>query len=332
MANELSMQERDVLGEIGNISMGSAATSLSQLLRQEVSITTPQVEVMEADQLFNSFVVPYIAIKVNFTSGIHGFNLLIIKIKDAKTMLKLLMGDRVEDNTEFDALEMSALGEIMNQMMGSAATALNQVYKRPIKIDTPSIELVDVAARPGARPDLVVDEDLVTVAFRFKISNIVDSQAIQVMPFSSAREQAGIMLANIKPPREEGATQAPRAENENNILSREVIVERAEFPPLQKKDASPTQPRGIEFLLDIPLDASVVLGTTSKTIQEVLALREGSIVELNKLVEEPVELFVNGLPVARGEIVVVNENFGLRITEIVSSAKRLETLSSLRKV
>jgi len=325
--NALSKHEIDVLGEIGNISMGSSATALSQLLRQDVSMTTPGVEVKEFDELFGSFSVPYIAIRVNYTSGIHGFNLLVIKLTDAKAMLKMLMSENlVTQDNDFNEMEMSALSEIMNQMMGSASTALNQIYNQPIQISTPKLQLVDLEASPGARPDISVDELLVTVEFRFKIGDIVDSQALQVMPLSSAKEQARMMLENLSGEKEKSESPKPKPV----IETKEATVEKAEFPPLPNRNPSPS-PRSIEFLMDIPLDAAVVLGTVSKTIQQVLSLSEGSVVELDKLVEEPVELYVNGVPLARGEIVVINESFGLRITEIVSSAKRLESISSLRK-
>jgi len=341
--DKLNAKDIDVLGEIGNISMGTSATTLSQLLRQDVSITTPRVEVKEFDELFGGFKVPYIVIKVNYISGIHGYNLLVIKLTDAKAMLRMLMGDRVEDTVDFDSMEMSALSEIMNQMMGASSTSLNQVYKSSIQISTPEIQFVDVTSSPESRPDIVTSEPLVTVTFNFRIGDIVDSQALQVIPLSSAKEQAGLMLEAIKTQKQEAIKaqeqeaikaqeqEAIRARQQQPKASKEVVVEKAEFPPLQK-NSSGSQPRSIEFLLDIPLDASVVLGKISKSIQQVLSLREGSVIELDKLVEEPVDLYINGVPLARGEIVVVNENFGLRITEIVSSSQRLESLSSLKKL
>lgn len=337
--NKLSSAEQDVLGEIANISMGSSATSLAQLLKQDVSITTPQVRVTDFEELFGSFSVPYIAIQVIYTSGIQGFNLLVINLDDAKTILKMLLGSRVGDNAEFDEMETSALSEIMNQMMGAGATALNQVYRNPIAISTPELQLIDISSMPGARPSLNADEPLVAVAFRFKIGTVVDSQVLQVIPLSSARQQAAMMLENTQSAgKADKIVSAIEKEAPSmNIVSQaqpesqKVRVEKAEFP-LIEKGKFVNNPRKIEMLMDIPLDASVVLGTVSRTINQILSLSEGSVVELDKLVEEPVDLYVNGVPVARGEIVVINENFGLRITEIISSAQRLETLSSLRKM
>jgi len=317
----LSPEQIDVLGEIANISMGSSATSLSQMLSQEVSITTPNVLVKGFEELFGSFTVPYIAIRVNFTSGIQGFNLLVIKVADAKIMVRMLMGNRVTDGIEFNEIEMSALSEIMNQMMGGSATALNQVYKSPIAISPPHIQLVDLTSSPEARPELDVDEPLVTVSFRFQIGEVIDSEVFQVIPLSSAIQQAQLMLGKVQPS-EVPPTKAKPAN---------AVVEKADFPLIEKNQGS-SPPRNIEMLMDIPLDASVVLGSITKTVQQVLSLSEGSIVELDKLVEEPVYLYVNGVPVARGEIVVINENFGLRITEIISSSKRLESITSIKKI
>lgn len=331
----LTTAEQDVLGEIANISMGSSATSLSQLLKQEVNITAPKVEVKGFEELFGSFSVPYIAIRVNYTQGIQGFNLLVIALEDAKAMLKLLLGNRVNNNTEFDDMETSALSELMNQMMGAGATALNQVYRNPIAISPPDLSLIDIASRPDLRPNLQVDEPLVTITFRFRIGTIIDSQALQVIPLSSAKQQAAMMLDSpslaAQPAQEKKAE--PKAQGPVNKAEpkAQVSVEKAGFPSLKGGQAV-EEPRNIEMLMDIPLEASVVLGTVSRTIRQVLSLSEGSVVELDKLVEEPVDLYVNGVPVARGEIVVINENFGLRIIEIISSSKRLETISSIRKI
>jgi len=330
--NELTPQEMDVLGEIGNISMGSAATSLSQLLREEVSITTPEVDIKEFSDLFGSFTVPYISIRVNYTEGLQGFNVLIIKLDDARQMLKMLMGDRVSQGDKFNEMEMSALSEIMNQMMGSGATALNQVYKESITISTPEIELVDVEDDTSAMPHFAVNEPLVNVAFRFKIGSVVDSHALQVIPLSSAKQQVGMAL---KKERDRSVQKNPEQRNPEQKKPKdsapEVTVEKAGFPPITNNPSS-EEPRNIDMLMDIPLQASVVMGRATKTIQEILALAEGTVIELDKLVEDPVDLYVNGVPIARGEVVVVNGNFGLRIIEIISSSKRLESLSSLKKM
>ncbi|WP_338825279.1 hypothetical protein MHOCP_08070 [Moorella humiferrea] len=342
--------EKDTLGEIGNIAMGSAATALSQILNKRVLITTPDTKVMTPTDLFASFQVPYILVEVNFTEGLEGSNLLIMKVSDAAVIADLMMGgDGRSPSPELDEIKASAVAEAMNQMIGSAATAMSTIFQRSVKISPPRLTSIN-QEEGGYNPPWPPEQPIVVVYFKMEIEGLIDSQIMQVMPLEVARAQVE-MLMNPAPPAKEAAA-APQPDEMRSGGEEGAAVpgsgaaapaagkgageEQAVPPP-----APPASPQGvngrrgevygaptrnIDLILDVPLDVEVILGTATKRIQDILALGPGAIVELDRLVDEPVQITVNGVPIAQGEVVVVNENFGVRITHILDPYERINHL------
>lgn len=317
--------EKDAIGEIGNISMGSAATALSQLLNQRVNITTPSVKIMSPKELLDSFTTPFMLIEVGFTEGLEGSNLLIIDATDALIIADLMMGgDGTNIQQEITELHTSAVAEAMNQMMGSAATSMSSLFNTRVVISTPTVRSVE----SGADMDFpwVMEDPVVVVSFRMEIGNLIDSSLIQVIPAHIAKEETAMLMGSTL-----GGT-APETST--------PVMESAASPPptvapsaWQEAGAAEessqwdgVKPRNLDLILDVPLRVSVVLGKAKKPIKEVLGLTPGSIVELDKLAEEPVDILVNGKPIAKGEVVVVNENFGVKIVSIESPAVRINNL------
>jgi len=337
---QLTDIEKDALGEIGNISMGTAATALSQLLNQKVVITTPQVYITTPAELVKNFVVPFMVIDVTFTEGLKGSNLFILKVSDAAIIANLMMGgDGTNPDPELNEIHISAVGEAMNQMMGSAATSMHTIFKRAVVISPPKITAVNYQQDPIDFP-WDMDQEVVIVSFKMEIGNLVNSELMQVIPIETAKEEAGLLLGFPQPenvgtpkPSEVSKPQEPEPimsqEEINNLLSGvDNIFDTAKEP--EKPPYVPSETNGstrnIDLILDVPLNISVILGKTKKPIKEVLNLIPGSIVELEKLADEPVEILVNGTLIAHGEVVVVNENFGVRITSIDSPTQRLNNL------
>lgn len=354
----LSQAEMDALGEIGNISMGSAATTLSELLRQRVTITSPKVTTMAQEELFASFEVPYVLIQVDFKAGLRGFNVLIIKAKDAAIIADLMMGgDGTHPGEEITEIELSAASEAMNQMIGTASTSLSTVFGRTINISPPQTRVLDVV--DGVRNYRLPTEDPVTVvAFKMMVGELLDTEIMQIMSIETAKEEAALLLSQLTgagaalgseepvPEEEEAPEQVPFAGEEEPSFApaaeaasgREeaaaaLTLEKGEKAPFTRERRpqkvsylSEAEQRRLELLLDIPLKVSVVLGRTKRPIKEVLGLTPGAIVELSSQVDEPVEILVNGMLIARGEVVAVNENFGVRITSIVSPGERIRQL------
>lgn len=331
----LSDIEKDLLGEIGNITMGSASTALSTIIGQPVNITTPEVSVTKLSVLKSSFEVPNIALEVKYTSGIVGENLLVMKITDAGVISNLMMGgDGLVKVFELSELEESAVSEAMNQMIGSAATSMATMFSREVNISPPVAKIWNDVESPIS-DGISENEDIVKISFKLKIGEIVDSYIMQLLPFSTAKKIVSIMMGQEEEPAVIETVSVDKIvvekpiENHSQAKSREVEptveVQKAEFQPLQQS-VSHSTPKNIDLILDVPLEISVVLGKTKKSIRDILNFGTGSLIELDKLAEEPVEILVNGKRVAFGEVVVVDENFGVRITSIVSSSDRLKSL------
>lgn len=362
-SEELSDFEVDALGEIGNISFGSASTSLSTILGHKVEITTPQVELIDPAQLKVDFPTPHVAISVEYTEGFMGTNLFIIKKMDAAIIADLMMGGEGKvESDELTEIHTSAVQEAMNQMMGAAATSMSTIFNMVVNISPPTIKIVNFAE--GDQPPTSMQTGkLVKIFFRLTVGDLIDSFIMQLLPLSFAKEMVRHLaresnVANPEQPNQETGQEAQGAvetaaaaeaaataepalnmppppntrEGERRIaergeqdrLSIQREVQRAEFTPLESEMAAGDKVN-FDLFMDIPLQVTVELGRTEKTIQDLMAISPGSVIELDKLAGEPVDIFVNQKLIARGEVVVVDENFGVRVTEIYSKRDQLLT-------
>ncbi|MEW6623109.1 MAG: flagellar motor switch phosphatase FliY [Bacillota bacterium] len=318
--DELLDIEKDALGEIGNISMGSAATALSEILQHKVIITTPRITITTAKHLLESFKVPYLLVDVNFTQGLHGSNILIIKIPDAAVIADLMMGgDGNNPDEELSDIHISAVAEAMNQMIGSAATSMATIFGTSVKIAPPLVNVVYLQQDEVFYPrDL--NEPIVIISFDLTVGNLIDSELIQVIPLDVAKREAKMLL------------------DQDKLLGKPIESKPTKTEETDEKDPPKTQSLGrtghtdkpahknLDLILDVPLKVSVILGKSKRPIKEVLNLIPGSIVDLDKYANEPVDILVNGKLIAKGEVVVINENFGVRVTNIVSPEQRLDNL------
>ncbi len=378
-ADEITDTDKDLLGEIGNISMGSASTALYQLINQQVNITTPVVSVTTLKEIKEGFETPNIVLDIEYIAGIVGRNILIIKTYDGLVISNLMMGGdgKVTDVHELSELEISAVSEAMNQMIGSAATSMATMFGKKVDISPPTAKVVKDSSIPisDAIPE---DEPIVKVSFKMTIGDIVDSNIMQIFPIKTAKNIVAIMTGEDSSqnqpekseeekvtnkeiqsePKIEMQQQEPQMQQtqyepqmqqqqpmygynnqtpqyappqpqmyggQSQMYGQPVEVHQAAFAPLNQQSAVPPI-KNIDLIMDVPLDISVVLGRTKMSIEDILNLGAGSLIELQKLAEEPVEILVNGKQIALGEVVVVDENFGVRITSIVSGTERLKTL------
>ncbi|MFR2526482.1 MAG: flagellar motor switch phosphatase FliY [Clostridium paraputrificum] len=349
--NLLSDIEKDLLGEIGNISMGSASTALYQIINQKVNITTPVVSITTLKEIKETFETPTVVLDVEYTSGIIGRNILIIKTEDAAVIANLMMGgDGIVENHELSEIEISAVQEAMNQMIGSAATSMATMFSREVNI-SPPISKIWSNSEDALSSEIPEDQAIVRVNFRMTIGNLVDSNIMQILPVETAKKIVSIMIGkededsnvseqNDNPVNNEILVESYNDSYENvyevnQSVSEKTIIEtpqpqvevhKASFEPLVESKKSGVSNKNIDLILDVPLDISVVLGRTKKSIKDILNFSTGSLIELDKLAEEPVEVLVNGKTIALGEVVVVDENFGVRITSIVSNTERINSL------
>lgn len=362
--------ERDALGELGNISFGSSATALSALLGQKVEITTPVVSVINRSNLEQEFPHPYVAVQVEYTAGLSGANLLVIKQSDAAIIADLMLGgDGRNPSPDLGEIQLSAVQEAMNQMMGSAATSMSTVFNQKVDISPPSLALLNIKENEGEEniPD---DEILVKVSFRLLIGDLVDSTIMELLPLEFGKKLVNSLLAqNEEPnasettqvePMQQAAAQTPQtgtvqleqpaqptqqvqqpAYQQQAATVQEipsftnfsqpkqpvnVNVQQAEFTTFEPPKMTESEARNLNMLLDIPLQVTVELGRTKHSVREILQLTSGSIIELNRLAGEPVDILVNNRLIAKGEVVVIDENFGVRITDIISQTERINNL------
>lgn len=325
---ELTREEKDALGEIGNIAMGTAATTLSQLIGRKVRITTPQVSLTSKERLAKDYPIPHLAVEVEYNQGLEGNNLLVIREKDAQVIAQLMLGQEPGGEVELDEICLSALGEAMNQMMGSAATAISTIFQRVVNISPPRVKLVDFT-QEEMEEILTGDPDIVKVSFQLSVEGLVESEIMQLIPLSFAKEMAETLLKPGSmpgtPPGKGEEQPEPEPEPEPEHEHDQPVIQPVQFAPLEPEETE-GEKGNIDLLLDIPLEVTVELGRTRRMVKEVLELGVGSLLELDKLAGEPVDILVNGKLIAKGEVVVVGENFGVRVTEIAAVQERVKTL------
>lgn len=365
----LSDLEKDLLGEVGNISMGSASTALYQLLNQKVNITTPVVTVTTIKQIKENFDVPNIILDVEYVEGISGRNMLMMKISDAAVIANCMMGgDGKIESDELSEIEISAVQEAMNQMIGSAATSMATMFGRRVDISPPQSTLWE-SKEQSLSNDIEEEEKVVRISFDLEVGDVLKSNIMQILPLNTAKKIVSIMMGENQvqasaetfvneaaptptpasthtmasssqptyeaPVHGQPAYQQPAYEAPVNyaspmshtqpMMQPSVEVQKANFAPLGTEHVRKSHDN-IDLILDVALDISVVLGRTKKSIRDILNLGNGSLIELNRLADEPVEVLVNGKVIAEGEVVVIDENFGVRINNIVSGADRIKSL------
>ena len=354
----LTDMQKDALGEIGNISMGSAATTLSVLLGHKVSITTPSVSMSTMNSIRASYPMPYLIVEVGYTMGINGNNVLAIQAQDASIIADLMMGgDGTNPPEELNDIHMSAVGEAMNQMMGAVSTSLSTMFNKKIDISPPKVNLIDFGTEDKVTEIVSGDEPVVKVSFRMEVDGLIDSEIMQILPVPTAGGMVESLLhsgdTEEEPepeapsvPASTAATPAPTPAPAaapaaaaaapmmasaapygmgGARVAQGVPVQAAQFTPLSTTPVQVNE-ANIGLILDVPLQVTVELGRTKKSIKDILELSNGSIVELDKLAGESVDIHVNGKLLAKGEVVVIDENFGVRITDIVSPEERAARL------
>lgn len=369
----ISDMEKDAMGEIANISMGTAATTLSQLVGKRVEITTPKVDITTAKKIIEDYPVPHLLVDVRYKKGIEGSNMLVLSREDGSIIVDLMMGGTGKNPTnELNEIQISGISEAMNQMMGSAATSMSTMFSSIVDITPPRI----IISEEGNEVSLMLsnlngEEPLVRISFRMIIGDVIDSVLIQVLPLSVAKGMAGRLMGELssnqtaytlEPPVEpppsriperptplyqappsspspppaykpspstyappQGSWQQPM-DTHPSYKEQPTFVQPAQFAPLTPAGDT-SIPHNLGLIYDVPLQVSVELGKSSKTIKEILELGPGSVVELDRLAGEPVDMIVNGKLIAKCEVVVINETFGIRITEIVNPTDRIDTLN-----
>ena len=368
----LTDDEKDAIGEIANISMGTAATTLFSLVNRKVEISTPVVSSCTWDEIVHSYEKPCVFIRIAYTVGLDGSNLLVLKEHDVKVITDLMMGgDGTNTDGELGELHLSAISEAMNQMMGSSATSLSSMLNRMIDISPPISDLVDLQEDfDESSIDQFLTKPFVKISFKMEIGDLVDSEIMQLYPFSFAKEMCQGVSQNMEIETDQTSASAPQPAPQPQMepqmatptgtmdagmgqpmmgqpmmgqpmmgqpmmgqpmmgqpmmgqpmMGQPVNVQQAQFTNFTGTPLNAYQPENIDLIMDVPLEVTVELGKTKKSISDILDFGPGKIIELDKIAGEPIDVLVNGKYVAKGEVVVIEESFGVRITEIINNGK-----------
>jgi len=336
----------DLIGEVGNISMSQAATTLSSILNHRVSITTPRVTKVRFASLMEGIKTPKVATTVEYKEGVIGTNLMLLQVRDASIIADLMMGGpgNAKEDAEFGDLELSAVAEAMNQMIGSASTSMATMINRKVDILPPMVKLwgePDNISYDGINPDSIVYR----ISFNLDVEGLIESEIMQIFTKEMVNDIAAAMMADkatvvndrevpaeeqpapAAPQPEPAPAAAPTPQPQPAPQPKQPPVEVSQ-PSFQTLDDSHAQVEGdnLDLLMDIPLNLSVVLGTSRKSVREILSFNTGSVIELEKLTDEPLDILLNGKLIAQGEVVVINDNFGVRITNILSQSQRINNM------
>lgn len=371
--NLLSDTEKDAIGEIANISMGSSATTLYSLVNRKVNITTPVVELANWDMVTKDYQRPCVFIQIRYTSGLDGSNIMVLKEHDVKVIADLMMGgDGSNTDGELGELHLSAISEAMNQMMGSAATSMSTMLGKMIDISPPEATRIDLQDfKFGGDIADFLSHTFVKISFRMQIEDLVDSTIMQLYPIDFAKSlyETFISTQDSTPAQAPAPAPAPAtapaapepvpyvpptaaapAGSVNPQMGTQQMgaasgygmpqmgmapgygMPQMDMSQQQSMNIQPAQfqnfsggtgqgqmpgQENIGLIMDVPLEVTVELGRTKKSIAEILDFAPGTIIELDKIAGEPVDVLVNGKFVAKGEVVVIEESFGVRVTEII---------------
>lgn len=312
----LSPVERDALADVLNRTMTVAAPSLTAYLGRNVKISNAVVEVRSQEMVRNDFTKAYVQVSVGYSGAISGRNLIVFNFNDAGIISALMMGNEAgTPPPELTEAHQSTIQEFVSQMLSTAANQLAERFGKPVNTAAPVLSIGggagDLKLPPGG--------DLVKITYNINIEGMVNSKFYHIMEAPMASDIA----RGLQPSAPAGAQQVfqPQPAVPHQQMA-QVGISPVKFPPLG--EGIPSGVSGnINLLLDVPMTLTVELGRTRQLVKDILGLGEGSIIELDKLAGEPVDLLVNGKLIAKGEVVVIDENFGVRVTDIVSQAERL---------
>ena len=361
----LSDAEKDAIGEVANISMGSSATTLYSLVNQKVNITTPQVELANWENVIQNYERPCVFIQIKYTVGLDGTNILILKEHDVMVITDLMMGgDGTNTEGEIGELQLSAISEAMNQMMGAAATSLSTMINQKVDISPPESTLLDMINDDPSDIAEFLTGTFVKISFKMQVGDLVDSTLMQLYPIDFAKTLKDTVVgADVGSSEPEPAPapapapepmpqpmpmpdqgmpqmgmpqmdmsqmgmpqmgmpqmgmpqmQMPMPQMQPQMMN--MNIQPAQFQTFSGGTSIMAGGENIGIIKDVPLEVTVELGRTAKPIADILDFAPGTIIELDKVAGEPVDVLVNGKFVAKGEVVVIEESFGVRVTEIV---------------
>lgn len=355
----LTNEQKDILGEVGNISMGTAATTLSTLVGRKVDISTPEVNLISiGKELSEKYDRPCVGLRIDYKEGLVGSNILILKQEDVKIISSLMMGGdgNIDVEEDLSEIELSAISEAMNQMVGSSSTSLSSMLKYKIDIDTPEAFVLDFEDNTFFEKIDLGEDKVVCNVFKMTVEGLINSEIMQMLPMNFAERIIATLntdtnpIEEVQPAKPEITSQVKSTFNTQSQtqpqpqvqMQSQMMMGQPQIPMQGQSAFNPNnvdvkpvqfqnfdtasfiqQKENIDIIQDVPLEVTVELGRSKKPIKEILEFNPGTILELDKIAGEAIDILVNGKFIAKGEVVVIDENFGVRVTEIINANDRI---------
>ncbi len=354
--DDLSEGEKQSFLSVVNTITDAQSATLTGMMGKSVEISPPSVEIVDGDSVAVAFGDSFVRVKASFNEGVNGYHSYLFTTDTSKAIAALLTG---LDQVDLDDAALSAISEAVNTVSGSAVTAFGDKINTTIMTEPSSAELLDSSSSdiPSGKvlklnfpitiegyPQAVFNElfDISVVKAIIEQSQPQGkAQAGSGMddmfagmgggqPSSPARQQStqasggmgGMMPQGGGFGGQQGGMGAAMGGQKQNFVN----IQNVQYPSLTPGHMGGEQ-GNISLLMDVNMEMTVELGRTKKPIREILSMGEGTIIELDKLAGEPVDILVNHKLIANGEVVVIDENFGVRVTKIVSNAAGINDMT-----
>jgi len=331
--SSLSKFEMEALTELLNVSLGSSSAVLSELFSEQVNVMTAKLTIKQKDNLLTHTPAPFIVALGEYKGGINGMQILAISKDDVQTMSEM-----VDANHEAEEMEKQfhVVQEVIQQMFTSVTKSMATVLEQEVSHSLSGMDVLE-SQQDFPIAKFTGEEWFVETGFQLKIGNQHSVSFNLCIPVRLAKQMVGILtdsmdgeyLEEYPEETQEMQFQSIKQSNTTNKTQDSGAtpnIQSVQFSNFDETPSTHSEPSNLNMLLDIPLQVTVELGRTKRMVKEILEISQGSIIELDKLAGEPVDILINNKLIAVGEVVVIDENFGVRVTDILSTADRISKL------
>ncbi|WP_226654423.1 flagellar motor switch phosphatase FliY [Pseudalkalibacillus hwajinpoensis] len=336
--------EKEALSELFSVAIGSLTTTLSSVFMQDVFVSNVAMQILPEDRFQQEMSLPYVEAAIRYEGAAAGETIMMVNPPDAQDMADIWQVAKGDDGDESVDKSLTA---VMTGMMDSIHKGLSMASGSYFSGSFTNLQVVSessnsVLVEKGTEP-IYVD-----ITFELSIGSIVQTVVHHVVPATVAKQISELIVSaeDLQAAEQQETQKAKEQEAElqqlnepeqvkeeqepgtfaSRVKEPEPNIQNVQFTNFSQEDHPYGEQRNLNMLLDIPLQVTVELGRTKRIVKDILELSHGSILELDKLAGEPVDILINSKLIAKGEVVVIDENFGVRVTDILSAAERLSKL------
>lgn len=324
-----SQFEKEVLIEILSVSYGSASGALSKLLSEQVSVLGPELSIKQRDELINDIGSPSFVALGNYTGKWNSIQFLFIPKENIEKIAQMMQLNL--ENGEGEIL-FQVVQKVADEMTTAASMSMSAVVEATISHSLTGMDIMASSVEDFAIGNFTEEEWFVHATFQLQADG-QESEPLDFticIPVRTAKHLAEVITNPIDDTNTEVEIPSMSPNNSNshsaNSAGGATKIQPVQFSSFDESPSLHSEPNNIDLLLDIPLQVTVELGRTKKMVKEILEVSPGSIIELDKLAGEPVNILVNNKLIAVGEVVVIDDNFGVRVTDILSPMDRISKL------